>query len=292
MSTYNGHKYLNQQFESLAGQTLAGDMTVYVRDDGSTDDTLQIIEKWQKRIKIILYKECNVGPARSFWQLFMNPEINADYYAFCDQDDIWDNDKLAIAVQHLNDKTHFYACNCRIIDENGTVVEPVHLINPPRITIPRLFVSGCTQGCSMVFTDALRQYVKEQNPLYVPMHDIVLMLYSLYYGDIYWDYAPHFSYRIHSGNVVAKNNKSRLQQLQTTLWNWKNSSVNSMSFVAQEMLERVPEIDNQDGRYLKNVARYRHSLSSKCSILSISDIQDMPHDMLRSYRVRILLNLY
>ena len=57
MSTYNGHSYLNEQLKSLAQQTVAEDVTVYIRDDGSTDDTFKIIEKWKTRMDIVLYKE-------------------------------------------------------------------------------------------------------------------------------------------------------------------------------------------------------------------------------------------
>ena len=57
MSTYNGHSYLNEQLKSLAQQTVAEDVTVYIRDDGSTDDTFKIIEKWKTRMAIVLYKE-------------------------------------------------------------------------------------------------------------------------------------------------------------------------------------------------------------------------------------------
>lgn len=88
----------------------------YKIDDGSTDDTFGIISKWKSEIPIVLYKEKNAGPAMSFWNLLKKTEISADYYAFCDQDDIWDNDKLEVGIKHLHDDTHFYACNCRIID--------------------------------------------------------------------------------------------------------------------------------------------------------------------------------
>ena len=94
MSTYNGHKYLDEQMESLVNQTLKDNMTVYVRDDGSNDDTIEIIEKWSKKLDVVLYKGENIGPAKSFWDLFMNLGIQADYYAFCDQDDVWEKDKL------------------------------------------------------------------------------------------------------------------------------------------------------------------------------------------------------
>ena len=94
MSTYNGQKYLDEQLMSIADQTFSKMMTLYIRDDGSTDNTLKIIEKWKKKIDIVFFQGENVGPARSFWKLLMNSEIQADYYAFCDQDDIWNGELI------------------------------------------------------------------------------------------------------------------------------------------------------------------------------------------------------
>lgn len=173
MSTYNGHKYLDKQLKSIAEQTLIKNVTLYIRDDGSTDDTFGIISKWKSEIPIVLYKEKNAGPAMSFWNLLKKTEISADYYAFCDQDDIWDNDKLEVGIKHLHDDTHFYACNCRIIDDTDKIVRSRRLNYQPDICMQKLFVSGCTQGCSMIFTDSLRRHVLSCNISCVPMHDII-----------------------------------------------------------------------------------------------------------------------
>lgn len=92
----------------------------------------------------------------------ISSQIQADYYAFCDQDDVWDSDKLEVAIEHLQGNTHFYACNCRIIDEKGIITNELRLTKAPQINVESLFISGCTQGCSMVFTDVLRKYIIEK----------------------------------------------------------------------------------------------------------------------------------
>lgn len=78
------------------------------------------------------------------------------------------------------------------------------------------------------------------------MHDIVLMLYAKYYGKICWDTEPHFSYRVRSNNVVAKSNKSLLNKINTTWWNWNNSKKHSMTTVAKEMLLNISNIPEED----------------------------------------------
>ena len=53
MSTYNGHEYLNEQLKSIANQTVVEQISLYIRDDGSTDDTVEIIERWKSKIRYL-----------------------------------------------------------------------------------------------------------------------------------------------------------------------------------------------------------------------------------------------
>ena len=70
MSTYNGEKYLNEQLESIFMQKVNAEITVYIRDDGSKDNTIRIIKNWTAKLNIVLFEEDNIGPANSFWKLF------------------------------------------------------------------------------------------------------------------------------------------------------------------------------------------------------------------------------
>lgn len=292
MSTYNGHNFLDKQLESLANQTVAENMTVYIRDDESSDDTFDIIDKWKKALNLVLYKEKNVGPAMSFWKLLMSQEIQADYYAFCDQDDVWNEDKLETGIKALDENTHLYACNCRIIDENGLIVKEKRLDTSPEIDVKRLFVSGCTQGCSMIFDDSLRKYVQSLDLKCIPMHDVILMIHALSFGNVQWDDTPHFGYRVHSNNVVAKNNKTVFQNLKTTLWNWKNSSKNSMATVAQELIASTKNLKKDDLDYLICMRDYKKNIVSKWKIFTAYNrTSGISKKVLRSYKIRILLNL-
>ena len=87
MSTYNGEKYIQEQLESILTQTYHN-IKIYVRDDGSSDQTLEILKKYENENKIILLKGTNKGFIGSFLTLLKECE-EADYYAWCDQDDIW-----------------------------------------------------------------------------------------------------------------------------------------------------------------------------------------------------------
>lgn len=291
ISTYNGHSFLDAQLESLSRQTVLDNMMLFIRDDGSSDDTIDIIEKWKKTMKIVVYKKNNIGPAMSFWELLMNTEIHADYYAFCDQDDIWDSDKLEVAISKLKNNVDLYTCNCRIINEKEQIIKSKYLVRSPDFSIKSLFIMGGTQGCSMVFTDALRKSLISMNINCIPMHDEIVLLYASALKGIYWDANPHFGYREHSNNVVAKKNKSNLEKLKTTYWNWKNGSKNSMSKVASEMLKNCTVLSEEDEKFLRSMSNYRNSLINKIKVTFDPSLKGRGRSII-SFKLRIWLNLF
>ena len=97
ISTYNGEKYLAEQLDSLLNQTYQN-IKIFIRDDGSKDKTIDIIKEYQKKSeKIFLTEGKNIGFINSFFEL-LKLSNNADYYAYCDQDDVWMEDKIERAV--------------------------------------------------------------------------------------------------------------------------------------------------------------------------------------------------
>ena len=102
MSTYNGERYLREQIDSLLNQTYK-DWKLYIRDDKSTDGTVSIIEGYVRVYPDqIVYKSDgfgNLGAGCSFMQLLSS--IDSDYYMFCDQDDVWMEDKIERTYLYL-----------------------------------------------------------------------------------------------------------------------------------------------------------------------------------------------
>ena len=100
MSTYNGERYLREQIDSIL-QQIDVEIELIIRDDGSNDGTVQIIEEYASKYPCISYY-CgdNVGVGKSFMELLKNAPT-ADYYAFSDQDDVWLKDKLIRAVKAI-----------------------------------------------------------------------------------------------------------------------------------------------------------------------------------------------
>nr|WP_303104047.1 glycosyltransferase [Megamonas funiformis] len=150
MSTYNGENYLEEQIESLRKQKDV-DIKILVRDDGSKDNTVKILEKYKKEGILDFYKGNNVGYAKSFLHLLTN-NIEADYYAFCDQDDVWLPDKLIKAIEKINEneKPSLYASALKRVDENLKFLG-IQSFKNLKLTLGAEFTRHRLAGCTFVF---------------------------------------------------------------------------------------------------------------------------------------------
>ena len=102
LSTYNGEKFLEEQLISLKNQTSSFELLV--RDDGSSDRTLEILNDWKDKLSARILSGPNIGPVNSFNVLLQMIPEEAEYIFFCDQDDIWEYDKIEISVKMLKEK--------------------------------------------------------------------------------------------------------------------------------------------------------------------------------------------
>ena len=155
MSTYNGETYLDEQLESIEAQKDV-QTKILVRDDGSTDRTCDILDRWQQKANLKWYRGENIGPARSFMDL-LRQAGDSCYYAFSDQDDYWLSDKLKVAVDKLESyesRPALYFCQTELVDKNLNRVSSV--IIHPRLTFGESLVYQFIGGCTMVMNQALR----------------------------------------------------------------------------------------------------------------------------------------
>jgi len=212
MSAYNGEKYINEQIESIIRQTGVS-WTLYIRDDGSKDSTIDIIKKYEsKHENIFVSYGNNIGVAKSFMELIYHAPDIYDYYAFADQDDIWDSDKLKAAVDVLsaNPKKTLYASNQECVDENGKHIRMRYTesqdIHTDSISV---LEQNMLAGCTFVFTKQLKKLLSEvsrrpgDKVLAQRIHDVwVINVAALKEGVIY-DPSSYMKYRQHSDNVVG-----------------------------------------------------------------------------------------
>ena len=181
MATYNGGLYLKEQIDSIINQSY-NNWTLYIRDDGSTDNTISIIREYtqkDERIKIVEDEKKHRGPAMSF--LFLTENVDSDLYMFCDQDDVWLEDKIKTTLdKYLGISNHdslpvIIHSDVSVVDENLNMMAQSFWkdinMNPDKINkFEYLCISGFINGNTMLFN---RQTKDACFPikLRVSMHD-------------------------------------------------------------------------------------------------------------------------
>ncbi|SEH75052.1 Glycosyl transferase family 2 [Ruminococcus flavefaciens] len=211
VSTYNGEKYFREQLDSLVKQKDV-DHRIIIRDDGSSDSTIDIIKEYQKENdKISFYKGGNLGVIKSFLDLCRYAaDTDAEYFAFCDQDDVWDDDKMIAAVKKLTaskkkygDIPLLYYCNMRVVDENLNYKRLTY--TPKRVPVPKTKYSSLSEamasGNTFVFNRKLLELINHKNPKWCSMHDSWVFLIACFFGKTVFDDKPHILYRQHGNNV-------------------------------------------------------------------------------------------
>lgn len=203
MSTYNGEKYLSQQIESILLQKNIN-VKLIVRDDGSNDDTVNILNKYSKDGKLKWYRGENVGPACSFMTLLRDAPLS-DFYAFSDQDDYWMPDKLVSAVEKIHDRNtpQLYFSQTQLAND---ILQPISsIIINPFGTFAESLIYQFVAGCTIVMNESLRNIICLYKPDYIPMHDVWIYDVALAVGsNVIFDKHSHMLYRQHSKNVIGQ----------------------------------------------------------------------------------------
>lgn len=233
LSTYNGEKYLAEQLQSLVAQKDVCS-EILVRDDGSRDSTTNILDEWQEKGLLSWYNSVNLGPGKSFIDLLQNT-ASGNYYAFCDQDDVWMPDKLRLTMDKMKSvelanpgKPVIIHTDMHVVDENLNVIHDSFWrssrLRPDVLrTFPYLCTCNSVNGCTIVMNSAARELILEKYVEHdVIIHDVISALTVAYYGGII-DYvdAPTVLYRQHSSNVVGAMAYSKTDALKNRLKNIK-----------------------------------------------------------------------
>jgi hypothetical protein len=234
MSTYNGEKYLKEQIDSILNQENIK-VDILVRDDGSTDNTLNILEQYtQKYENIRYYTGKNLKSAKSFMNLLFTVK-EYDYYAFSDQDDVWKKNKLCIAVSKLKEGYDLYGGKKNIVDSKLNTLKVEDEI-PVSLELGSVILRCRIAGCTMVFTKKLREELLKYNPEILSMHDSWVLKVAVSVGKVFFDSNKYILYRQHSNNVVGAK-KSFINQLKERILNLKKR--NEQAFVRLSMAKEL-----------------------------------------------------
>lgn len=220
MSTYNGEKYLSEQIDSVLAQEDV-EITLIVRDDGSNDSTMSILNTYRKIENLIVLEDnLNLGPACSFMNLLYESK-DYDYYAFADQDDIWHKEKIITAISMIKkDETvpALYCSNQWILKDGN--IGGLRFTHNVKHGIVQAICGNVFSGCTMVFNRKLAEILKRPNNrpstdiLKIRMHDTWVIAVAECTGVVVYDENSYIEYRIHENNTVGlkKGKFKRLKQ--------------------------------------------------------------------------------
>jgi glycosyltransferase involved in cell wall biosynthesis len=258
MCTYNGARFLDEQLQSLAGQVYPV-IHLHISDDGSTDDTLDILEHWRGRWtkgEFVVHQ----GPQKGFAENFRSLILRAPrdhHVAFCDQDDIWHPDKLLVATDQLADfhaQATLYGSRSTLIDSDGTVIGTSRAFRRPP-GFGNALVQSLAGGNTMVLNaKAMELLTESARRTSFLMHDWwAYLLISGAGGHIVFDQTPHIDYRQHANNAIGAA-PSLLEQPKRWLELWNGKYVR-WSDANDRSLERCLDLLNDEACQI--LARFR-----------------------------------
>ena len=229
LSTYNGERYLTEQLESLVAQKDV-DVEILVRDDGSKDATVAMLDEWQEKGALSWYTSANLGPGKSFIHL-LQTAAPGNYYAFCDQDDVWLPEKLSVTMDKMRaveaenpGKPVIIHTDMNVVDESLNIIHDSFWrssgLRPDILrTFPYLCTCNSVNGCTIVMNSVARELILEKYVEHdIIIHDVISALTVAYHGGII-DYVetPTVLYRQHSTNVVGAMEYSKARAIKERL---------------------------------------------------------------------------
>ena len=221
LATYNSERYLVEQIDSILNQTYT-DWVLFIRDDGSTDRTIEIIGDYLSKnpeyIKLIVDDKRDLRSYHNFMEMLR--VVNADYYFFCDHDDVWMPDKIEKCLHEMKTIEAEYPqapivihSDMKVVDQDLNVISDsfwhYSRLLPECCSFKELVCCNCVNGCTMLLNERAKE-VSIPNIDYGAMHDsLVAQSVAASQGVIYAIKEPLVLYRQHIDNVVGAANVSK-----------------------------------------------------------------------------------
>lgn len=272
LSAYNGAVYIQEQLNSLYRQDKV-QINLFVRDDGSKDNTIELVQQYSDKFNsLYIYRGKNIGATKSYYRLakkVLSENVPCDYYAFCDQDDIWKDDKLINGIKELiklnGTKPLLYYSNLIIADQKGN--EKGLLIDKDSISISKYngLASIATYGCTCIFNElALEKFCCIRNSSEYIYHDNWMYAVCTFMGNTYYDDNSYILYRQTGKNVSGEKKRG------IGLWIQRAKKMANLSEerniyenIASELLFCFrSEMNSEDMSYLQHFLRYRTNIKS------------------------------
>ena len=256
LSAYNGEKYLKTQLNSLLEQENV-EVFILIRDDGSTDGTKQLIKTYAEFYPNIQWIQGeNVGFVLSFWSLVMEAH-GFDYYAFCDQDDYWEKEKLSSAISMLKkEKPMLYTSNVVSVNNDFEVIQEKGFPFEGVLTYPDALQRPVLPGCTFVWNDALHQELQKYKGPQVA-HDWTTYIIASAVGEVVYGQKSYIKYRIHENNTIgiesfSKTIQNKIKRFTTNQYKNTKSNIAKTILETYELSEEKKKVTYYFANYRKN----------------------------------------
>ncbi len=216
MSTWNGIEFLQTQIDSILAQEKVN-VTLFIRDDGSSDGTQQLLNQYSQNFSNIQwYQGDNIKPAKSFMDLIYKSSNQYDYYAFSDQDDYWLPLKLYSGIQKLRDIKNqkeplLYFSKKNLVDRN---LKDLNYTDSyvRDVSLGAALLKSVASGCTMIFNAELFAELQSYHPINISMHDAWVYRVATALGQVVYDSNSYILYRQHGNNTVGAELMNRQQR--------------------------------------------------------------------------------
>jgi glycosyltransferase involved in cell wall biosynthesis len=248
LCTYNGENFLKSQLDSLQLQTHKN-FALYISDDHSNDRTKEIISSYQENnpIQLIqIFQGPGLGFSKNFMSLVTNQNINADFYAFCDQDDYWLPNKITVAleklIEHNQENPLLYCSRTTYVDDSLHPLNQYSMTIKKEIGFSNALIQSIAGGNTMVFNHSLRELLKLPSTYSIPSHDWwAYMVASSTGGKVLYDPHSYILYRQHNKALVGGNKglSPKLNRIKNLAKNkfrvWTNQNIQCLDFIQKNM---------------------------------------------------------
>lgn len=296
LASYNGEKYIAEQIESILDQTYK-DWFLYIKDDCSTDNTVNIINAYEKRyrdkIKVVVSDKPTGSAKDNFFSILQYSK--SDYIMTCDQDDVWIPEKIEITYNKMKEAENSYKdipilvhTDLKVADENLNIISDSLLkmqnLDSSRDKLNNLLVQNIVTGCTVMVNRKLLDYIMTI-PKNAIMHDWWMALIAASLGKIKFIEKPTVLYRQHNHNDVGAKNVNSANYILKRLSNINDikKSISDTYLQSEEILNSMGSLIDKNNYLIVN----QYSLMTKFNKLKKIQIL-LKYKLWKNSLVRVL----
>lgn len=296
LSTYDGKEFILNFLESVFLQRL-NDFTVFVRDDGSSDNTVSIIKsKFDCLDTVFLVDNLHLGPAKSFMKLLASVPDTYSYFLFADQDDYWLPLKIERAVKELSsyeDRPALYCSRLELVNADLNHLSYTKI--PKKFNFSNSLVENIATGCTVAINLQAKNLLLKNIPNRIIMHDWWIYVVISAFGVVLYDKNSYIKYRQHGSNVIGMESNFFSDYLGRAVRFFKSDSISSsaISIQANEFFQCFSQCMSDDqAKLVLQLIDGKSSFLKRCYLIFFSKFRRQNFFSSCVLKFRFLINRY